>query len=106
MHPSILPFLAFLLLQPNTLLAASLFSRQTNTSQYSLRTRTAEPSSDKNGLYVAAYHTGAGLNDAVLISDMPGASKGFLNDSYQLFDFGTHFPWGMKIGGNANYAGE
>jgi hypothetical protein len=73
---------------------------------YLLRTITTAPKSEKSNLYVSAYHTGAGLNDAVLTPNIARASKGFLNDTYQAFDFETDFPWGMMMAGNANYAGE
>lgn len=89
-----------------TILAAPLSPRQDTITEYYLKTRTLDPSSNKNGLYVIAYHTGAGLNDVILTSDLTGASKGFLNDTYQLFDFGTEFPWGMNMGGDADHAGE
>ncbi len=106
------------LLSPLLILASSLLflrptsasplilPRQTTTLEYYLRTRTTDPSSDKNGLYLYAYHTGAGLNDVVLNSNVTGASPAFLNDTYQLFDFGSAFPWGLSMGGNTNYAGE
>ena len=96
--------LSFILL--SITIASPLTTRQFDQEEYYLRTRTADPSSDKNSLYVLAYHTGAGLNDAVLISNMTRASKGYLTDGYQLFDFRTIFPWRMNLGGTANSAGE
>jgi hypothetical protein len=75
-------------------------------SFYLLRTITTAPKNEKSNLYVSAYHTGAGLNDAVLTPEITRASKGFLNDTYQAFDFETDFSWGMRMAGNANYAGE
>ena len=61
---------------------------------------------DKVGLYVASFHTGAGLSDAVLVSDISGASKGFLvNNTYQEFDYGSSISWYMDLGAQ-DYAGE
>ncbi|EKG11228.1 hypothetical protein MPH_11699 [Macrophomina phaseolina MS6] len=55
-----------------------------------------------NNLYLTAFHTGAGTNDAVLTSSKDSAATGFLNEtadgSFQEFDFGNDFPWTMKIG--------
>lgn len=60
---------------------------------------------NKGGLYVTAYHTGAGLSDATLESDLSEAAKGFLNGTNLQFDLNTNFPWGFNLGGEANYAG-
>ncbi|KAJ5958865.1 uncharacterized protein N7479_006015 [Penicillium vulpinum] len=57
-----------------------------------------------NNLYVYAYHTGAGLNDAVLTKDASIASPIYLNGTNALFDLQTDFPWGMIATGNTNYA--
>lgn len=51
-------------------------------------------------LYVEAYHTGAGFNDAVLVqkgSPNTLAATGFLNGTYQEFNLGDDFPWGMVM---------
>ncbi|KAK4691532.1 hypothetical protein P7C71_g5489, partial [Lecanoromycetidae sp. Uapishka_2] len=58
---------------------------------------------DKDGLYVSGYHTGAGTNDIVLTS-IEIASVGFLNGTYQQFDYNTSFPWGLEMGDDDNYA--
>lgn len=58
-----------------------------------------------NNLYVYAYHTGAGLNDAVLTSDVGTASPAILNDTTVQFELGTSFPWGFILGSDTNYAG-
>ncbi len=50
-----------------------------------------------NSHTVVGYHTGAGLGDATLTSNITYASKGFLNGTYQQFDYNTPFPWGMKL---------
>ena len=66
-------------------------------SRYYLQTQVkGYGSSDKNGLYVEAYHTGAGLNDATL-GPIDTAAAGYLNGTNQQFDLGTTFPWGMVI---------
>lgn len=70
---------------------------------YYIRTTDSEKPS-YNNLYISAYHTGAGLNDAVAQASKENAAKGFLNETYQQFAFGTDFPWGMVIGSTANYA--
>ena len=67
-------------------------------SKYHLQTRVkGYGNEDKNGLYVSGYHTGAGEND-VTLEFIDDASVGFLNDTYQQFDYGTDFPWGMFMG--------
>lgn len=46
-----------------------------------------------NNLYLTAFHTGAGTNDAVFTTKKDDAATAFLNEtsdgSYQEFDFGT-----------------
>jgi len=58
---------------------------------------------DHNNLYVYAYHTGAGLNDAVLTADVNTASSVYLNGTKALFDLESDFPWGVVAVGNTNY---
>ena len=48
--------------------------------------------------------SGAGTNDVTLES-IDVASIGFLNGTYQQFDYNTTFPWGLQMGGDNNYAG-
>jgi hypothetical protein len=99
--------LAFItLLSAKSALASPVLDHQNINSTYHLKTRTTDPSSDKNGLYVSSYHTGAGLSDAVLTSNKTHASRCFLNDTYMLFDFGPDVPWGMNMGEATNYAGK
>ena len=64
---------------------------------YVLKTNSSNPAF--SNLYLESYHTGAGLNDAVLVPAIPGSkfANGFLNGTYQQFDFGTAFPWGMYM---------
>ncbi|KAJ0422621.1 hypothetical protein BJY00DRAFT_71391 [Aspergillus carlsbadensis] len=57
-----------------------------------------------NDLYVYGYHTGAGLNDAVLTPDVGTASKAFMNGTNVQFDFNSNFPWGLYPIGVTNYA--
>lgn len=67
--------------------------------------KTADASNEKhNDLYVFAYHTGAGFNDAVLTSDVDAASTAFLNGTHTQFDLKTSFPWGFNPIGDTNYA--
>ena len=56
-----------------------------------------------NNLYVYAYHTGAGLNDAVLSPDAGQASRAFLNNTRVQFDLDTPFPWGVQMVGATDY---
>jgi hypothetical protein len=61
---------------------------------YVLKTNSSNPAF--SNLYLESYHSGAGTGDAVLV---PGGSKfnGFLNGTYQEFDFGNPFPWGIYM---------
>lgn len=77
----------------------------TSTESY-LRTQVSHGESPyKNNLDVSAYHTGAGLNDAVLGPFNDGSAKGFLNGTFQQFDLGTTFPWGFVMVMDSQYAG-
>lgn len=58
---------------------------------------------EHNNLYVYAYHTGAGLNDAVLTEDVNTASSAYLNGTNALFDLNTELPWGVVATGNTKY---
>lgn len=59
---------------------------------------------EHNGLYVYAYHTGAGLNDPVLTKHEGTASKAVLNGTRTEFRLGSGFPWGMVMASDTNYA--
>ena len=93
-----------------------------NTTQaYYLRTDLKPGQPDKarfDGLYLYAYHTGAGMNDAVFAANKTSyAAKGFLNAttltdfnnqtysnySNQEFDLGNPFPWTMYMSENTNF---
>lgn len=59
--------------------------------------KTCSNSTSKNNLYVAAYHTGAGQNDAVLV-EKSGAIAGTLNDTSIIFyGLGAGVPWGLAL---------
>lgn len=73
------------------------------TTEFQLKT-TGSSQAAHNDLYVYTYHTGAGLNDAVLDPNAANAPKIYLNGTKALFDLGTEFPWGMIAVGNTNYA--
>ncbi|BCS30431.1 uncharacterized protein APUU_80734S [Aspergillus puulaauensis] len=74
-----------------------------NPDKFLLKTSGSE-NPDHNDLYVYGYHTGAGLNDAVLTPDVETASTGFLNGTKLQFDYDTQFSWGMNPVGVTNYA--
>lgn len=59
-----------------------------------------------NNLYLTAYHTGAGFNDAVLESSNQNAAKAILNGTNVQFELGTSFPWGLDMGAATNYGGK
>ncbi|KAL5041666.1 hypothetical protein BDW71DRAFT_191430 [Aspergillus fruticulosus] len=85
--------------------AATVAGRQDSKTPdtFYLKTSGAENSAH-NDLYVYGYHTGAGLNDAVLTPDIETASKAYLNGTIVLFDYNTTFPWGLSPWGVTNYA--
>ncbi|PWY75535.1 hypothetical protein BO70DRAFT_364070 [Aspergillus heteromorphus CBS 117.55] len=96
-------FLASLALLASAVAASPLASRQdSSSSTFHLKTSGAS-NDDHNNLYVYAYHTGAGFNDAVLTSDVGTASPAFLNGTNTQFDLGTPFPWGLKPSVQNNY---
>ncbi|KAJ5461262.1 uncharacterized protein N7458_002814 [Penicillium daleae] len=74
-----------------------------DTNQFHLKTAGAT-NALHNDLYVYAYHTGAGLNDAVLDKDDTNAAPFYLNGTSALATLGTEFPWGMSANGDTNYA--
>lgn len=73
--------------------------------EFHLKTSDASHS-EHNDLYVYAYHTGAGFNDAVLSKNASIASSFHLNGTNALADLKTEFPWGVYVPGNTNYAGK
>ena len=50
------------------------------------------------------FAPGAGLND-VTLGAIDVASVGYYNDTHQLFDYNSTFPWGLNMGADTNYAG-
>ncbi|KAJ6107773.1 hypothetical protein N7523_009096 [Penicillium sp. IBT 18751x] len=71
--------------------------------EFHLKT-TGSKTADHNDLFLTTYHTGAGLNDAVLESSADAAAAFYLNGTTALADLGTSYPWGFEIGGDTNYA--
>jgi hypothetical protein len=88
-----------------TLLAATVIANPvTRTAkEFHLKTSGAG-NSHHNNLFVFAYHTGAGFNDAVLSTDGTDASSFYLNGTLALANLGTDYPWGMIATGDTNYA--
>ncbi|KAJ5176597.1 uncharacterized protein N7482_002474 [Penicillium canariense] len=72
-------------------------------TEFHLKT-TGASNADHNDLFVYAYHTGAGFNDAVLDKDGSKASPIYLNGTRALADLKTDFPWGLVAIGDTNYA--
>jgi hypothetical protein len=102
-----LPLFVYLMLALFTILASPAHHRRV--AEYYLQTcvinSTNDYGTDKEGLYVVSYHTGAGLGDATLTSNITVASRGFLNGTYQQFDQNTTFPVAMVLGYEP-YAGK
>ncbi|CAG8882684.1 unnamed protein product [Penicillium nalgiovense] len=70
-------------------------------------TSTSSPSApltkEHNNLYVYAYHTGAGPNDAVLAKDVNTASSVYLDGTGTFFDFNTKLLWGVVATGDNKF---
>jgi hypothetical protein len=87
--------------------ASPIDARQATTtppSLYYLRTKVVngnhkDTGSNKTGLYLYSYHTGAGLGDAALSSNKSIAFQGYLNGSMQLmtYDDNSIGPWPLAI---------
>ncbi|KAF7719555.1 Uncharacterized protein PECH_005527 [Penicillium ucsense] len=87
------------------LMATAVMAAPAAKSSKEFHLKTAGASKAKfNDLFVYAYHTGAGLNDAVLSKDSSIASAFYFNGTMALADLKTEFPWGMIAPGDANYA--
>jgi hypothetical protein len=89
----------FRILSSLALLAASaamVNADLTTTKPFHLKTSGASNPAHNN-LYVYAYHTGAGTNDAVLTPDVTVANPVILNETYTQFDLGESFPWGFMM---------
>ncbi|KAI9044287.1 uncharacterized protein KD926_001518 [Aspergillus affinis] len=87
-----------------SVVAANPIARASNASD-TFHLKTAGASESKhNDLYLYAYHTGAGFNDAVLTSDTNTANPVFLNNTHAQFALDTPFPWGLNMPPHNNYA--
>ena len=98
--------IAALLSVVNLTTASPLETRQTITppALYHLRTKAVNGAhkdcgSNKTGLYLYSYHTGAGLGDATLSSNKSIAWQGYLNGSQQLMTYSDNQigPWPLAI---------
>ncbi|OQE40352.1 hypothetical protein PENCOP_c006G08021 [Penicillium coprophilum] len=95
-------FLTSLLLLATSVIAAPVDTAK-EPKHFHLKS-TGATKANHNNLYVYAYHTGAGLNDAVLTKDASIASSIYLNGTNALADLKTEFPWGLIATGDTNYA--
>lgn len=94
------------LLTTLVLLATTALANQIETrapKEFHLKTTGAKNTHHDN-LFVYAYHTGAGLNDAVLDKHGANASPFYFNGTQALANLGTEFPWGLIATGDTNYA--
>lgn len=80
-------------------------ARSTDAQHFHLKS-TGATNESHNNLYVYAYHTGAGLNDAVLTDDVNTASAVYLDGTRAIFDLNSDLTWGVVATGNTNYACE
>ncbi|KAF2403506.1 hypothetical protein EJ06DRAFT_281239 [Trichodelitschia bisporula] len=70
-----------------------------NDTWFHVRTATLPPSPQHNALWVTAYHTGAGLSDAALLSSLAPAHMGRLDNSSLLwFNSTPPFGWNLRYG--------
>lgn len=83
--------------------AASAIPRDAPSPSFTLKT-SGSSNGDHNGLYLYAYHTGAGLNDAVLSPDAGTASTALINGTQLQFPLGS-FQGHAALAGNDNYGG-
>ncbi|EKV11973.1 hypothetical protein Pdw03_6952 [Penicillium digitatum] len=95
-------FLASLLLLATSAIAAPVTITTRQSKRFHLKS-TGATNENHNNLYVYAYHTGAGLNDAVLTKDASIASPIYLNGTNALVDLKTEFSWGLIATGDTNY---
>lgn len=73
-------------------------------SSYYLKSRVIldhGPNSDKDGLYVSNFHTGAGTADLTLLS-IDDASLAFFDSGYQEFNLNPPEPFGVVMGQDDN----
>lgn len=95
--------LASLALLASAVTANPILARQDASKPFHLKTASAS-NQDHNGLYVYAYHTGAGFNDAVLTQDEGKAAPAVLNGTTTQFQL-SELQWGMLMPAATNYAG-
>ena len=98
-------FLSSLLVLATSAIAAPITTTTKESKHFNLKTSGAT-NENHNNLYVYAYHTGAGLNDAVLTTDASIASPVYLNGTNAVVDLKSELPWGLIATGNTNYACE
>ncbi|CAG8318732.1 unnamed protein product [Penicillium nalgiovense] len=96
-------FLTSLLLLATSAIAAPVTTTAKESKHFHLKTSGAA-NGNHNNLYVYAYHTGAGLNDAVLTKDASMASPVYLNGTNAVVDLKSELSWGLIATGNTNYA--
>jgi hypothetical protein len=88
---------AIFILSPILVAPASVSDVTDTPKYYLLKTKVYHGGRSKfNNLYVSSYHTGAGLNDAVLELSKDVARKAYLNGTNQLFE-GSGFPYGFVM---------
>jgi hypothetical protein len=98
-------FLTSLLLLATSAIAAPVTTTAKESKHFHLKTSGAT-NENHNNLYVYAYHTGAGLNDAVLTKDASMASPVYLNGTNAVVALESELSWGLIATGNTNYACE
>lgn len=95
-----------------TLTTTGLAALQNTTREFNLKTVLKPNQSGKTryaNLYLEGYHTGAGLSDAVLVSNPENPLKAYLNPmngtnySDVLFDVGTDYPYFLDMQINTNF---
>ncbi|KKY13453.1 hypothetical protein UCRPC4_g06973 [Phaeomoniella chlamydospora] len=84
---------------------ASPLTKRESTFYLQTSLRNGSTDTTKENLYLEAYHTGAGFNDATLNS-FDTAAKAFLNGTNLQFDLGQgdEYPWGLVLYADTNYA--
>lgn len=73
---------------------------QAGKKRYRLKTKLLEGDATKDNLYIQTYHTGAGLNDAVLTPTFTSGTVGYLNatEGNWIFELnGATFPSGFNF---------
>ncbi|RMZ80320.1 hypothetical protein DV738_g2887, partial [Chaetothyriales sp. CBS 135597] len=103
MYLSIVSALACFTLAASAPLTANSLTTVTPPSLFYLQTQVVgalpDCGTDKNGLWLYSFHTGAGLGDAVLSSNKSYAMQAYLNGSQQLFTYPNNQigPWPLAV---------